>query len=921
MKKYFKNAFSLVLAAGIAASAFPAAASEYEDTEYFATDITLVKQSAYDNLEQNFTTISLKDYANNGYVDDVSGDNKGGWTDEGSGNDMSAFTLKGLTYFKNIPFDLVDPGQNGGKAVVGLAGRGATFIPDSAQVPIGKKAAGLYILHCSAWNYGTGDKKGEYTLVYDDGTSATVELFENINIHNFWGAEDYATCQNVWKANHPVGGQENAIGLFALSNPYPEKTIEKLYMHSEEGGTKSWLMVLGITLTDSGPYLPDMGIVDYDNPFTGNWLKQESDLKILPSSALDASNLTEKPAGKHGALTVQKDNFIFEDGTEVKFWGINLSEKNLTDHSRIDEIADDISKLGYNLARIKMSVTGISKKGADNIRYAVHKFRENGIYTYLALNDGGDLNGYFDKELIDGQKDGIEKLMKQKSEYTGIPLAEDSSVAMLEFMPGCGFYYYKPLVLSTVDEQSLKAMFNEYLKKKYGTDAKLKKVWSGDGVGLNEYESLSGGTVNLDKFSLSNLVYTKERTTDVRKFYEQVQLDYFDGMRAFVRNLGYKGLCTCNSNPLGEELVLGDSLLNSNTDFIARGAVHNYNKNGGDLSKPVYYGNNVISSLTDNGLGIIGNLSRLKYKDTPYVVSEWNSAWLGKNYTEDYLLMATYGARQNWNPIAYNYAGNEPTGGGKLESLYDIYNNPASRVSMVSAARLFDAVSKSAKTENEGITEQDIYLDGLRPYYMNIKDNKASKFIHEDKFKNFYEFALSYSKEKSKSGGSAVPQNAIYTDDEVKIDSIDGRIIVIADKAEAYAGQCADGDYADLESIALKMKNRWYTAMLTSVNNKPLKDESNMLLTLTASERNKGYSFTNNYINSPGRAPVIMQPVQGEVKIKIKGDFDIYSLDVNGERLARISSFKNSDGHTVFNVNDYSDSSIKGTIGFEIVKK
>ena len=88
-------------------------------------------------------------------------------------------------------------------------------------------------------------------------------------------------------------------------------------------------------------------------------------------------------------------------------------------------------------------------------------------------------------------------------------------------------------------------------------------------------------------------------------------------------------------------------------------------KNGGDLSKPVYYGDNAISSLTDNGLGIIGNLSRLKYKDTPYVVSEWNSAWLGKNYTEDYLLMATYGARQNCNPIAYNYAENEPARGGK----------------------------------------------------------------------------------------------------------------------------------------------------------------------------------------------------------------------------------------------------------------
>ena len=64
-------------------------------------------------------------------------------------------------------------------------------------------------------------------------------------------------------------------------------------------------------------------------------------------------------------------------------------------------------------------------------------------------------------------------------------------------------------------------------------------------------------------------------------------------------------------------------------------------------------------------------------------------------------------------------------------------------------------------------------------------------------------------------------------------------------------------------------------------------------------ERNKGFSFTNNYINSPGRAPVIMQPVQGEVRIKIKGDFDIYSLDINGERLAKISSFKQRWSHGI----------------------
>ena len=33
----------------------------------------------------------------------------------------------------------------------------------------------------------------------------------------------------------------------------------------------------------------------------------------------------EKPAGKHGFLTAKGRKFVFEDGTEVKFWGVNLN--------------------------------------------------------------------------------------------------------------------------------------------------------------------------------------------------------------------------------------------------------------------------------------------------------------------------------------------------------------------------------------------------------------------------------------------------------------------------------------------------------------------------------------------------------------------------------------------------------------------
>lgn len=922
MKKLISLTAALTLAVGIIP---PSALAEYEDAEIFQTDVYYLKQSEYDNVEQNFTTISLKDVVNNGYEDETASDNMGGWTDEGSGNDMRHFDLKGITYLKGVPFDLVDPDENDGKAVVTCAGRGATFVPDSVDIPIGNKAVGLYILHASAWNYGTGDKKGEYTLVYDDGTSAKIELFENVNIHNFWGAADYATSQCVWKGNHPTGGQENAIGMIAVSNPYPEKMIKTLNVKSMDGGAKSWLFVLGVTLTDVGPYMIDMGIVDLDNPSTGSWLQSDANYSIAAGSALDASNLLEKPAGKHGTLKADGDNFVFEDGTGIKFWGINLPyTDSLADKNTADKIADDIARMGNNIVRIKIDPMTADDTQIDAVMYMTAKLKENGVYTYFAF-DGDDLNRYFDEELIQKQKDGIKNLLCSTNKYTGMKLAEDPTVAMLEFMP-TSLYYFKAVVKTDVNEAELQKLFNEYLKKKYGTTAKLKSAWQGNGrhgdayITLNDDEKLEDGSVTLDRFWRMNLLYSDNRNLDIRKFFETLQLEYYADMKNYAESLGYKGLATCNSNPLTEEAELGDAYLNSQTDFVARNSIHAYNYNGDDLSKPVYFNQKFNASLTENSLGIIGNLSRFKYKDTPYIVSEWNSGWVNQNIGEDYAIMAFMGARQNWNPIAYSYMTRDYSTENVMTGLYDMYNNPVSRVSHVGAARLFRAVEEAGTELTVKLNEEKTYLDTLRPWYMNIMGNKMSEYINEDKFSNFYKYKTSYEFEENANDVIKPPQKMIYNDDESRIDLINGEMYIVTDKAEAFACRNVT-DTADLRSVELNIENAWYTAMLTSVNDKPLADETNMLLTLTSSVRNKGYSFSDNYINSKGKSPVIMQPVQGTAKIKLDGDFDVYSLSSDGKRVNKLNTYKNSNGQTVFKVNEYSYANDTRSLSFEIIKK
>ena len=43
------------------------------------------------------------------------------------------------------------------------------------------------------------------------------------------------------------------------------------------------------------------------------------------NNATDMSSWLDKPAGKHGFLQMKGKDYAFEDGTPVKFWGVNIA--------------------------------------------------------------------------------------------------------------------------------------------------------------------------------------------------------------------------------------------------------------------------------------------------------------------------------------------------------------------------------------------------------------------------------------------------------------------------------------------------------------------------------------------------------------------------------------------------------------------
>ncbi len=213
-----------------------------------------VSQAEYENIQQDFTTVNISKTANMGFQDEEEDDGKGGWIDQGD-NDMREFKFKGDTKFLNIPFQIIDPEQNKEKSCIVLRGQENEALPTQVEIEVNHTAAGIYFLHSAdTWSPGPA---GTYTFIYDDGQEWMTEIRYGDEIFDWWGDEKSISdvTRPVWTGSNP---QKDPVSLYvyAWKNPMPDTKIKKII--AETDGDTSYIMIVGITLTDKGPYLPEI---------------------------------------------------------------------------------------------------------------------------------------------------------------------------------------------------------------------------------------------------------------------------------------------------------------------------------------------------------------------------------------------------------------------------------------------------------------------------------------------------------------------------------------------------------------------------------------------------------------------------------------------------------------------------------------
>lgn len=943
-----KKLLSCVLAFGITAAAV------YTPVTVSA-EFREIDESVYDSYPQEFTTLDISEIANMGFSDDVADDNVGGWTDQGETNDMRNFDKFGEQYFSGVKFNIIDPQKNGGKAVITLRGQNKTEIINKAEIPVGKKGAGIYFLHASAY---VQTNIATYTLVYEDGSTYAQPIRNNIENFNFWGASSSDVAWAAWTGSNK-STTSASIYMYAMTNPYPEKTIEKLVC--ETAGSGAFDIIVAATLTDSGPYRmieKDIGNVD-----TSDWMIYEGyQTGSNRGTAMDLTRYVtaDAPSGKHGYLKTDGDKFVFEDGTVANFWGADTSGPEMfRSKEEIDQRLEEIASWGFNLLRLHKydqpnnGQYNIYTKGSgedhfapkqvDSLCYMIAKMKELGMYLLLDLKVTNtwneDLNIRSDvtdaSTMWLGYEDGtmrdilfLKELLGTYNPYTGMTIAEDPTVCMIDFKNENTGTSVKRSDISGISDE-IRGRFNKWLREKYGTTEKLKKAWSYAGNELlKDGENLEDGTVEL-QYNGERSGSQKQRTNDSLNFIADSMINYSNTINKALSEVGYKGLVTPTTLFGSDYTTIVYVLASKESDFLDSHDYWSHPSGQNSLHGNIRIGwNKPISMLETNDFGYMGRLFNQNVYGLPHTITEWDECDLNPTMSEGFTLMSVFASYQNWT--AFNFTagmGELPStmilsgDGARVnlkndywfgdpsvpDSLWTYSNNPIKMAVGPAAAimKLRGDVSPAKSGFYHRLSQNDYFnaqnTDLPKNAYIGLSGKTGVSYDTKEYDPDYNDNDVLYR------GYMAQKLGIPYVSDtgEFRTDLKNATFELNTEMSQAVIGRLDGKKFETDDMIVEVVGNPFATINLTSLDDKPIWKSDSMLISTVGDQRGTGEVRSRDGMSlvSGGNYPMRVEQITGTLTLKTTDDITVYTLDQAGRRKGTAIVNRDKNGWAVIDMN------------------
>ncbi len=659
---------------------------------------------------------------------------------------------------------------------------------------------------------------------------------------------------------------------------------------------------------------------------------------------LDLRYLNEKEAGESGFVQRNGAGFKLGNGEPVKFWGGNCIREAMRSHEQMDALAAQFARVGINLVRLHgpifykcwirardpdfdkhTDMTELDGPYVDNLYYMVNALKKQGIYSYLSyyaplwiqMRPSYGFEGYeqlgcqdpfsllfFEPKMQEIYKSWTQKFLTTKNPYTGISLAKDPAVAVVEIVNEDGylFHTFDENDMPVVYKAELEKMFGQWLTTRYGTVEKAFAAWSG---AKHERDHLTPGQVGI--FGISKMISgqlaqaspgMKKRLSDELRFLvENIRGFYTDMQRYFHNTLGVQSLVSAGNWRTADPTLLEalERYSDMTSDLLDR---HGYYFNGEHKGDPKRIGWKLcVGDSFVNRSAVIEPtglpMQTIEYENYPSFISELGWPMPNRYLADNAFIPSAYGSLEgidgfgfhgcntpSWEPGAMKFPFYTPAIFCQFpaEALQfrrgDVKEAPTviHQVLNLDDLYAFKGTGYSEEEHFDELRKADIPKELLASTMAKaVTDSSVDPF-------SFYvgKVVRSFGDDKSK---SVKTDFSSYIDRKNKIvKSITGELLwnynrgfvtVDTKNSQGITGFLSKAGPIELGDLTIDSKNEYGCIHVISLDNSPLATSKKILVQAFTEEKTSGWEVDeNNKILNLGKSPKLIKNIEAAIVFK-----------------------------------------------------
>lgn len=639
-----------------------------------------------------------------------------------------------------------------------------------------------------------------------------------------------------------------------------------------------------------------------------------------PDSPIDLRAMNERKAGDGGWILAREGKFFHEKtGQPIRFWGINCGPDIVRlDERDLDSLAAMLARRGVNWARLHGPIFVPEGRDAGRVDEpqlrrtlrAVQILKSHGMYTTLSIyfptwlkldetNGWPDYRGkpatallFFDAKLQSMYREWWRAVLTTAEPSTGICLKDEPAVLSLEMQNEDSLFFWTFQPRKTIPASTssiIEKRFSNWLAARHGGFGKAVARWNADErVDGDDFDHGVAGVMAAGELEAHR---TSTRAKDTARFLFEVERDFYQSTRAFLRDeLGAKSLVSGSNWTTASDTYLTplERAANLTGDFIDRHGYYNALHEGERAGYQISIGDSFSSRSAlrfdpdrPGGKANAWNpILDTSYNDRPTMVSE--IGWLEPNRfrAESPLLCAALGAQQDTDALGFFAA----TGPG--------WEATISKFSALSPVELAQWPA-AAMVYRLGLVDEAPITSDSRARLDDLLDLGGLKGV-DSRTKLAGRTHVDIGTETSaRSDSPAATVNPIRSvTGQCSLDSARGVFVVDSPRANALVGFLSNADPHAFSTLTIRSSMEYGAIAVVPLDGQPIASSKRLLVQAMSEQQNSGFRASGDSvrkIEAVGRPPILVREIAGTITFTDGSRWRAQPLEQNGEAMGNPS--------------------------------